>query len=69
MGPSRRADASIPKLVEKNIDRGFQRSTADNSHFFAVRNRQLLLFASWVDDLMTYYYGSATRCASNRAGS
>ena len=40
------------KLVEKNLDRGYQRSTADNSLFFTVRNQQLSVFASWVDDLI-----------------
>ena len=40
------------KLVEKNLDRGYQRSTADNSLFFTVRNKQLSVLASWVDDLI-----------------
>jgi hypothetical protein len=40
------------KLVEKNLDRGYQRSTADNSLFFIVRNGQLSVFASWVDDII-----------------
>jgi hypothetical protein len=41
------------KLLEKNLDRGYQRSRADNSIFFlTVRNKQLSVFASWVDDLI-----------------